>query len=162
MCKQSAGILAFRSTGLTEVLLVHPGGPFYKNKDLGVWSVPKGEHEIHEDSLAVAKKEFQEETGNIISSESFIKLEPVKNKSGKTLTTWAVEADFDPCYIASNTFELEWPPKSGIIKLFPECDTAEWFTLDVAITKLYPYQQPLIEQLRIINTKEDKYAGRIF
>lgn len=154
MSKQSAGILVFRIfMGQPEALLVHPGGPFYSGKDVGVWSVPKGEFGDAEDPLEVAKREFQEETGNKITSESFIGLNSVKSKSGKTLQVWAVEENFDNGYISSNTFELEWPPKSGKIKLFPECDNAEWFTFDKATEKIFDYQKPLIEQLQTIINK---------
>jgi predicted NUDIX family NTP pyrophosphohydrolase len=155
MCKQSAGILAYRFRGnIMEVLLVHPGGPFFAKKDIGVWSVPKGEYEHGEDPLEVAKREFYEETGNTIDSNGFIRLDAVKNKSGKMVTVWAAEADFKQCYISSNTFELEWPPRSGRIELFPECDKAEWFNLEEAANKIYPYQEPLLEQLtKIIKSK---------
>jgi predicted NUDIX family NTP pyrophosphohydrolase len=154
MSKQSAGILVFRiSKGQPEVLLVHPGGPFYSGKDLGVWSVPKGEFGDDEEPLEVAKREFQEETGNKITSENFITLNSVRSKGGKTVQVWAIEENFDNCYISSNTFELEWPPKSGKIKLFPECDKAEWFTFDKAAEKIFAYQKPLIEQLQTIIKK---------
>lgn len=161
MGKQSAGILAFRRVNnkLTEVLLVHPGGPFFAGKDLGVWSVPKGEYEDREEPLEVAKREFTEETGNSISADEFIKLAPVKSKSGKILTVWAAETDFEQCYICSNTFRLEWPPHSGKIVFFPECDRAEWFDLEKAVEKIYPYQRPLIEQLQTIVQKSRNVTG---
>lgn len=132
MGKQSAGILVFRILTFPEVLLVHPGGPFYVNRDSGVWSVPKGEYEAGEDPLEVGKREFFEETGNKIQSGNFIELNAVKSKGGKMLYVWATEANFAKSFICSNTFELEWPPKSGKIKAFPECDKAEWFNFDEA------------------------------
>ena len=155
MNKQSAGTLVFRiiKNTLPEILLVHPGGPFYMGKDLGVWSVPKGEYEDNEDPLTVAKIEFYEETGNKITAENFIKLNPVRTTSGKNVQVWAIEENFDNCYISSNTFELEWPPKSGKIKLFPECDKAEWFNFEEAAKKIFAYQKPLIEQLQTIIKK---------
>lgn len=150
MSKQSAGILVFRKMTFPEVLLVHPGGPFYVTKDSGVWSVPKGEYETGEDPLEVGKREFFEETGNKIKSDDFIELEPVKSKGGKMLYVWASEADFEKSFICSNTFELEWPPKSGKTQLFPECDKAEWFNFEKAIHKIFPYQKPLLAQLETI------------
>lgn len=152
MSKQSAGILVFRiiENAIPEILLVHPGGPFYMSKDLGVWSVPKGEFEDNEDPLEVARREFYEETGNKILSQNFKKLNPVKTKGGKTVHVWAVEENFDQCYVSSNTFELEWPPGSGKTKLFPECDDAAWFNFKEAEEKIFPYQKPLIEELKMI------------
>lgn len=146
--KFTAGILIFRLTNsFPEALLVHPGGPFYSKKDAGVWSVPKGEYDpAKEDALAVAKREFNEETGNVITTDKFIPLSPVKSSS-KTMYTWAVEADYEVPFISSNLFELEWPPKSGKIQSFPETDNAEYFSLKEAKEKVFPYQIPLIEEL---------------
>lgn len=151
MAKRSAGILAYRRhQEQVQVLLVHPGGPFYVKKDLGVWSIPKGEYEETENPLTVAKREFEEETGNIITQQVFVPLEPVKMKSGKIVTAWTVEADFEKSFIRSNMFEMEWPPNSGKMQQFPEVDKAEWFTLAVAKQKIHPAQLPLLIQLEQI------------
>lgn len=147
MRKQSAGVLAFREVKGIEVLLVHPGGPFYTKKDLGAWSIPKGEFTT-EQPLDVAIREFTEETGNIISHMDMVELFPVKLKSGKTIFAWAVEADFENAFINSNTFEIEWPPKSGKMVSFPEVDKAEWFTIDIAKEKIHSAQISLLEQLQ--------------
>jgi predicted NUDIX family NTP pyrophosphohydrolase len=151
MPKHSAGILAYRiHQQQLQVLLVHPGGPFYAKKDAGVWSIPKGEYEKDtEDALVVAKREFEEETGNAISAKNFV-LTDVKLKSGKIISAWAVETDFDQCYISSNSFEMEWPPKSGRMQSFPEVDKAQWFPVDDAKQKIHPAQLPLINEL--VNT----------
>jgi predicted NUDIX family NTP pyrophosphohydrolase len=154
MAKQSAGLLVYRIIeGKPEVLLVHPGGPFFIKKDIAVWSVPKGEYEAGEVPLDVAKREFKEETGNEVNSKTFIPLAPVKSKGGKTVSVWITETDFEQCYISSNTFELEWPPKSGKLQQFLEVDKAEWFSLDEAKIKILPYQLPLINQLENIFSK---------
>ena len=149
MLKTSAGILAFRVYSELEVLLVHPGGPFYARKDLGVWSIPKGEY-ITERPLDVALLEFTEETGNIIGSSDFIELGAVRLKSGKTVLAWAVETDFERPYISSNSFEMEWPPRSGKVMLFPEVDKAEWFTMDIAKQMIHPAQIKFLDTLEII------------
>ncbi|MBB5394876.1 NUDIX domain-containing protein [Mucilaginibacter sp. AK015] len=147
MPKQSAGILLYRrANGLLQVFLVHPGGPFFRNKDNGSWSVPKGEYIDGEEPLTAAKREFEEETGQIING-NFIKLQPVKQKSGKTVHAWAVEGDIDHEKIVSNVFEIEWPPRSGKKATFPEVDRAEWFTIDEARVKIIPAQVGLIEEL---------------
>jgi len=147
MSKQSAGILLYRTTGgLLQVFLVHPGGPFFKNKDLGAWSIPKGEFPEDEDPLLAAKREFLEETGQPIDGD-FIKLKPVTLKSGKTVHAWAVEGDIDHETIFSNLFEMEWPPKSGKKQSFPEIDRAAWFDLDEAKAKISPGQAGLIVEL---------------
>ncbi|MDF3077606.1 MAG: hydrolase [Sphingobacteriaceae bacterium] len=148
MPKQSAGLLAYRyRDDVLQVLLVHPGGPFYMKKDLGAWSIPKGEYAEGEDPLEVAKREFEEETGNQICSETFLPLLPVRLKSGKEIKAWAVAADFDQCFIRSNEFEMEWPPRSGKKQSFPEVDKAEWFTVEEARQKLNPAQVPLVLEL---------------
>ena len=151
MSKQSAGILVYRfnQAGLLQVLLVHPGGPFFKNKDLGAWSIPKGEYEKDEDPLVVAVREFEEETGNVITGDAFIQLSPVKIKSGKVIAAWAVENDFDPCFIRSNRFTIEWPPKSGKQQQFAEVDKAGWFTMHEACLKINAGQLPLLEELEV-------------
>ncbi len=147
MPKQSAGILLYRkSEGILQIFLVHPGGPFYKNKDAGAWSVPKGEFLDDEYPLAAAKREFEEETGQAIDG-SFIKLDPVTLKSGKTVYAWAVEGDIDHETIYSNSFEMEWPPKSGKNQSFPEIDRAGWFSADEARLKINPAQAKLIDNL---------------
>src|SRR5437868_879860 len=132
MPKQSAGILVYRkANNVLQVFLVHPGGPFWKNKDEGAWSVPKGEYESDEDPLEAARREFYEETGHYIDG-TFIQLNPVRLKSGKIVNAWAVEGDIDHANIKSNLFEIEWPPKSGRMQSFPEVDRAGWFTIDEA------------------------------
>lgn len=148
----SAGIMAYRknSDNELEVLLVHPGGPFFKNKDDGAWSIPKGEYMEGEDALSAAKREFTEETGNYLPTTEFIPLRPVKIKSGKVITAWAVKADFAEPLIYSNSFELLWPPGSGKKQFFPEIDKAEWFTLKEAGHKINPGQTDLIKQLTVI------------
>ena len=148
MSKKSAGILLYRfHTNIPEVLLVHPGGPYWSRKDLGAWSIPKGEFEDDEDALEAAKREFEEETGMRVTGD-FIELNPVKQKSGKVVYAWAVEGNINPEEIISNTFEIEWPPKSGMGKTFPEIDQAVWFTLDKAKIKILEAQVPLIDELK--------------
>lgn len=147
MAKESAGILLFKtgSEGL-KVFLVHPGGPFWENKDLGIWSIPKGELDENEDHLTAARREFQEETGHTVSGD-FITLAPVKLRSGKVVFAWAVEGDLDPDKLASNMFEMEWPPNSGKKAKFPEIDRGAWFDLDAAKQKINPAQSALIDEL---------------
>jgi len=147
MPKQSAGILLYRkSKSELQVFLVHPGGPFFKNKDSGAWSIPKGEFLDDEDALTAAKREFEEETGQAIDG-SFVKLEPVRLKSGKIVHAWAVEGDIDHETIYSNSFEMEWPPKSGKNQSFPEIDRAGWFGEDEARMKINSAQSKLIDSL---------------
>ena len=130
--KTSAGILLFRRRpGGVEVLLVHPGGPFWAKKDEGAWSIPKGEAEPGEDLLAVARREFREETGAALEG-AVLDLGGVKQKGGKTVVAWAAEGDFDPASLTSNTFAMEWPPRSGKRAEFPEVDRAAWFDLATA------------------------------
>jgi predicted NUDIX family NTP pyrophosphohydrolase len=144
----SAGLLLFR-TGLTgfEFLLVHPGGPFFARKDEGTWSIPKGIVEPGEDPLASAKREFREETGAHPPEGDYIPLGEVRQKSGKRVIAWGVRGDFDPSVLCSNTFELEWPPRSGRRQSFPEVDRAQWFDLRGAQGKLNPAQLPLLERV---------------
>ncbi len=145
--KQSAGILVYRKmvTG-AEVFLVHPGGPFWKNKDEGAWSIPKGEFNDSENPLDAAKREFLEETGVSLSGD-FIELKPVKLKSGKKVSAWAIEKNIDAGNIASNTFEMEWPPHSGKLQSFPEVDKGEWFSFEKARKKINVMQVALLDQL---------------
>ncbi len=149
MSKTSAGIVAYRfHQKQLQVLLVHPGGPFFKNKDEGAWSIPKGEYEPGEDPKTVALREFEEETGNKITTADLIELKPVKLKSGKVIAAWAAEDNFENCYITSNTFEMEWPPKSGRLQTFPEVDKAEWFSTEQAALKLNPAQVSFVIELK--------------
>jgi predicted NUDIX family NTP pyrophosphohydrolase len=151
MPKRSAGLLVYRlAKKHLQVLLVHPGGPLYTRKDAGVWSIPKGEYDETEDPLTVAVREFHEETGNTLHGEQYIELGAVKLKSGKIITAWAVEADFEHPFIRSNAFGMEWPPKSGKMQLFPEVDNAKWFPIDEAIEKIHPAQVKFIHQLASI------------
>ena len=150
MPKQSAGILLYRKiNNQLEVFLVHPGGPFFKNKDDGAWSIPKGEFLDNEDALIAAKREFLEETGQSVDG-NFIKLKPVKLKSGKTVYAWAVEGDIDHEVIISNVFEMEWPPKSGKMASFAEVDRAAWFEPGLAKVKINSAQIALIDELEAV------------
>lgn len=143
---QSAGILLYRlRDDQLQVLLVHPGGPFWKNKDDGAWTIPKGEF-TDEAPLAAAKREFEEETGMKVSGK-FIELAPVKQKSGKWIHAWAVEGNMDVTSIHSNTFEMEWRPKSGKQQSFPEIDKAAWFTVPEAKQKINAAQVALLEEI---------------
>ena len=147
MPKLSAGILLFRRypAGL-EVMLAHPGGPFWAKKDLGSWSIPKGLADQGEDLLEAAKREFLEETGIEVAGE-FIALGAHKQSGGKTIVAWAREGDFDPALLKSNTFTLEWPPRSGKIVEFPEVDRAAWYSIDEAFVKINKGQKPIIAAL---------------
>ena len=147
MKKQSAGILLYRlKNHLLEVLLVHPGGPFWKNKDAGAWSIPKGEFTEEEDALAAAKRECLEELGLALDGQ-FAPLTPLKQKSGKIVYAWALQGDVDPAVIQSNTFEIEWPKHSGKLQTFPEVDKAGWFTKEAAKEKINPSQAAFINEL---------------
>src|SRR4051812_32903553 len=132
--------------GDLQVLLVHPGGPFFKNKDEGAWSIPKGEVGADEEPLACAKREFEEEIGTPPEG-SYIPLTPIKQKGGKIVRAWALEGDCDTSRVVSNTFRLEWPPRSKRFQEFPEIDRAEFFTVDLAKTKINPAQAALIDEL---------------
>lgn len=145
--KLSAGILMYRKgeRGI-EVLLVHPGGPFWAKKDDGAWSIPKGEYAEGEDPFAVAKREFYEETGSAVSGPC-VELSPAKQPSGKLIKAWAVEGDIDAASVRSNSFSMEWPPKSGRVQSFPEVDRALWCELQLARTKLLPGQRVLLDEL---------------
>lgn len=149
--RRSAGILLFRRAGgALHVLLVHPGGPFWARKDEGAWSIPKGEYEETQDPRAAALREFEEELGRPLPAEpdaELIELGAVRQPGGKIVTAWAVEGDLDADAIVSNTFELEWPPRSGTSQSFPEVDRAAWFTVDEARAKILRGQLPLIDAL---------------
>lgn len=142
----SAGLLAFRRNNGLEVLLAHPGGPFWARKDDGAWTIPKGLVEAGDDMLATARREFNEET-NLVADGDVIALDPVVQKSGKVVYAWAIEADLDLTPFASNTFEIEWPPKSGRRRSFPEIDRITYFALPVAMKKIIAYQRPLLRRL---------------
>jgi predicted NUDIX family NTP pyrophosphohydrolase len=146
---RSAGILLYRlRDGEPEVLIVHPGGPFWQKKDAGAWSIPKGEYDGDEDAQVCALREFEEETGTALSPAELTELGDVRLKSGKQVTAWAVEGDLDAGAIVSNTFEMEWPPRSGRRQEFPEVDRAGWFGLDEAREKLNPAQAAFLDRLR--------------
>jgi predicted NUDIX family NTP pyrophosphohydrolase len=143
----SAGLLMYRiRDGVVEVLLVHPGGPYFRNKDEGAWSIPKGEVEPDEDRLMAARREFEEETG-LAPSGPFVALTSVRQKGGKLVDAWAFKGDCDPSTIASNTFTMEWPPRSGRQVTFPEIDRSGFFDLDTARRKINPAQASLIDEL---------------
>ncbi|HEV3394682.1 MAG TPA: NUDIX domain-containing protein [Xanthobacteraceae bacterium] len=142
----SAGLLVFRRKPRLEVLLGHPGGPYWARKDDGAWSIPKGLVEPDGELLAAARRELTEETG-LVADGTFMALAPVRQKSGKTVHGFAVEADFDLAHFASNTFEIEWPPRSGRRQTFPEIDRIAYFGVDAALRKILVYQQPFIREL---------------
>jgi predicted NUDIX family NTP pyrophosphohydrolase len=142
----SAGILAYRRRHELEVLLAHPGGPFWAKKDAAAWTIPKGLIEPGDDPIGAARREFKEETGLLAKGE-MIELAPVRQKSGKLVHAFALAADFDLAGFASNTFEIEWPPKSGRRQTFPEIDRIAYFTLPVARVKILAYQLPLLSEL---------------
>jgi len=148
MPKKSAGLLLFReASGGLEVLLVHPGGPFWSRKDEGAWSIPKGEFDDGEDPLAAARREFEEETGFPAPGDA-VALEPLQQSGGKLVLAWALRGDLDPDRIQSNTFALEWPPKSGRIQNFPEVDRAGWFPVELARRKILKGQSGFLDQLQ--------------
>ena len=145
--RKSGGILLYRyHQKQLDFFLVHPGGPFWVNKDAGVWSIPKGEFDNDEDALTAAQREFEEETGSKLSGD-FIALTPVVQKAGKQVYAWAVEGNIDPLTIQSNTFQIEWPPKSKQLKQFPEIDKGEWFSEKNAFEKIIPAQAAFIEEI---------------
>ena len=149
--KHSAGSLLFRRTdgGETEFLLVHPGGPFWARKDEGAWSIPKGQIEDEEEPRACAIRELEEELGAApeLDPEQLIELGAIRQRAGKVVEAWAAEAEFDPAALASNTFTMEWPPRSGNEREFPEVDRAEWFGLETAREKILPAQAELLDRL---------------
>jgi predicted NUDIX family NTP pyrophosphohydrolase len=148
MAKRSAGILLYRGAlPSLEVLLVHPGGPFWAKKDDGAWSIPKGEYDESEDPLAVARREFEEELGSAPPDGEIVALGELVQPSRKAVRAYALEGNFDPAKLRSNRFELEWPPKTGRKQSFPEIDRAAWFGLDEARKKILPGQAPFIDRL---------------
>jgi predicted NUDIX family NTP pyrophosphohydrolase len=142
----SAGLLVFRRKPDLEVLLGHPGGPYWARKDDGTWTIPKGLTEPDGDLLATARRELTEETG-LTADGTFMALAPVRQKSGKTVHAFALEADFDLARFASNTFEIEWPPRSGRRQAYPELDRVGYFGVDAALQKILTYQQPFVREL---------------
>lgn len=147
MVKQSAGILPYRKKGKQiEVMLVHPGGPFWRHKDAGAWSIVKGEFTDDEKPIDAAMREFKEETG-ITAVGEMLPLTPVRQKNGKTVHAWAVEMGVDTTQVRSNTFEIEWPPRSGKKASFPEIDRAEWFDIATAREKIIEAQRALLDEL---------------
>ena len=159
MTKFSAGILLYRTRDPEmEVLLVHPGGPYWRGKDLGAWSIPKGEYGADEEPLAAAKREFQEETGFQLKAGEFRPLCETQLPSGKVIRAWAMEGECDAEAIHSNLFSMEWPPRSGKMREFPEVDRAAWFPVSIARAKLHPAQgrfvDCLVEMLDVEVTKQ--------
>ncbi|MFC5497410.1 NUDIX domain-containing protein [Caenimonas terrae] len=148
MTRHSAGLLMYRRRPgrPVEVLLAHPGGPYWRSKDTGAWTLPKGEFEEGEDGLACARREFREETG-CEPTPPFAALGDVRQKSGKRVSAWCFEGDLDPDDLHSNLFEMEWPPRSGRLRQFPEVDRIAWYGLDDARAKLLPAQLPFLERL---------------
>jgi predicted NUDIX family NTP pyrophosphohydrolase len=158
MNKLSAGLLVYNQSPQRElkVFLVHPGGPFFKNKNDGAWSLPKGEYEEGEDPLLAAKREFKEETGNEAPEGEFIPLGMVKIKSGKVISAWAIKAGLTMSFIESNHFEMEWPPKSGKKQSFAEVDKGEWFLITEAKIKINSGQLVFLEQLENVLQDDDR------
>ncbi len=155
MPKKSAGLLMYlRHNGVLQVFLAHPGGPFWAKKDLGAWSIPKGEYSPEEDPLSAAKREFEEETG-LKAYGPFAPLTSIKQPSGKIIQAWAFESDCDPKSIKSNTFSMEWPPRSGKVQEFPEIDRGEWFDIEKAKQKIQPGQVGfLVELPQLLSNKQ--------
>lgn len=159
MTKQSAGLLMYRRRGKTlQVLLVHPGGPFWDKKDIGSWSMPKGEFSQDEDALKAARREFEEETG-FLPTGNFIRVGAIKQPSGKLIHAWAFEGDLDAKKIKSNTFSVEWPPQSGKQQEFPEVDRAEWFTIETAREKIIKGQVEFLDELLHVLESEPPEAA---
>lgn len=161
MTKHSAGLLMYRFSGNDiEVFLVHPGGPFWAKKDVASWSIPKGEFSSNENSLEAARREFEEETGFPVDGK-FTSLDMLKQPSGKIIHAWAFEGDCDSTKIKSNTFSMEWPPKSGKEQEFPEIDKAGWFNIETAKTKLHKGQVAFIDRLlKKLNIQPDRNDER--
>jgi predicted NUDIX family NTP pyrophosphohydrolase len=151
VAKHSAGLLMYRlpARGRVEVLLAHPGGPYWRGKDAASWTLPKGEFEDGEDGLACAMREFREETG-CTPTPPFAALGEVRQKSGKRVTAWSFQGELDPTRLESNTFEMEWPPRSGQLRQFPEVDRIEWYGIEEARGKLLPAQVPFLDRLAML------------
>jgi predicted NUDIX family NTP pyrophosphohydrolase len=148
MARVSAGLVLYRRTaGGIEALLVHPGGPYWSRRDDGAWSIPKGEHDDDEDPLAVARREFREELGSEAPAGTPTPLGEIRQRGGKRVHAWALEGDLDPSTLRSNTFSLEWPPRSGATREFPEVDRAAWFDLETARRKLTSGQVEFLDRL---------------
>ena len=155
MAKKSAGIILYRyQASILQVLLVHPGGPFWAKKDVGVWSIPKGEFDETESPFDAALREVKEETGLLLDG-NFTALQPVKQKSGKLVYAWALQKDIDATQIKSNSFQMEWPPKSGKQQSFPEVNAAAWFSIEEAAEKILSGQLPLLQQLQQKFNRQD-------
>jgi predicted NUDIX family NTP pyrophosphohydrolase len=151
MPSASAGLLLYRRTeGRIEALLVHPGGPYWSKRDDGAWSIPKGEHDDHEDPLEVARREFREELGTEAPAGTPTPLGEIRQRGGKRVRAWALEGDLDASTVRSNTFSLEWPPHSGATREFPEVDRAAWFDLDTARRKLLSSQAAFVDRLAVM------------
>jgi predicted NUDIX family NTP pyrophosphohydrolase len=148
-----------RSASGVEVLLVHPGGPFFRDRDAGAWGIPKGEYADGEEALACARREFAEEIGQPPPAAPAVLLGEIRQRSGKIVTAWAIEGDLDAEQITSNTFEVEWPPRSGRRQAFPEVDRAGWFGLDAAAEKMLAAQRPLLDRLAGALAAGDRGAG---
>jgi predicted NUDIX family NTP pyrophosphohydrolase len=158
--RSSAGIVLYRrpETGL-EVLLAHPGGPLFRNRDAGHWSIPKGEPDENEPLIETARREFAEETGHPVPEGPVLPLGSIVQKGGKVVHAWAVEGDLDPASARSDTFEMEWPPRSGVRQAFPEIDRIEWFDRDEARRRLKPAQAPLLDRLDAVLTDPAARGG---
>jgi predicted NUDIX family NTP pyrophosphohydrolase len=155
---RSAGILLHRQpAGELEVLLVHPGGPLWARRDLGAWSIPKGEVGPDEDPLAAARREFQEELGSPPPDGELLDLGEIRQRSGKLVRAWALAGDFDATRITSNLFSMQWPPRSGQMREFPEVDRAQWFGLDAARERMVPAQAELLA--RLVSRRLDRTGG---
>lgn len=155
--RQSAGFLVYRRStkGSLEIFLVHPGGPFWRGKDDGAWSIPKGEIEPEEDPLAVARREFAEEVGSPVPEGDLVELGEILQSNGKRVIAWAVVGDIDESKVQSNTFEIEWPPRSGRVQSFPEIDRGAWFAVNLARRKLSRAQVALIDRLLAVVPQEE-------
>jgi predicted NUDIX family NTP pyrophosphohydrolase len=161
VAKRSAGLLMYRRRhGALEVFLAHPGGPFWIKKDLGAWTIPKGEFEADEEPLAAAKREFEEETGFKVEGD-FVDLGAVMQNSGKVVSAWAVEGDCDPATLISNFCEIEWPPRSRRMINIPEVDRGQWFSMAEAAKKIFPSQKPFLERLEKqgVGSRQDRGSG---
>jgi predicted NUDIX family NTP pyrophosphohydrolase len=148
VAKRSAGILVYRERDVFEFLVVHPGGPFWAKRDAASWSITKGEIDDGEDPLAAARRELAEELGAALELTGLVDLGEVRQKAGKIVHAWGARGDFDPETLASNTFEMEWPPRSGQKKQFPEIDRIGWFGLPAAMKKIIAYQRPFLIELQ--------------